>query len=79
MPRKVRIVVNFGYRLFILAGLLTVLFISLKLLHAIHWSWAMAFSPILLTVAFIASLGILFLLGIAFVSILAWLFTDTQS
>ena len=37
-------------------GLLTILFIALKLLHKIAWSWWWVLSPLWITAAFVASI-----------------------
>ena len=40
-------------------GLLTILFIGLKLTGYIAWSWWLVFSPILVAAAFVLLIGIL--------------------
>ena len=41
-------------------GLLTILFIALKLLHKIAWSWWWVLSPLWITAAFVASILLIF-------------------
>ena len=46
-------------------GLLTIVFITLKLTDVVHWSWWWVLSPSLIPVAII--LGLLFLIGASWV------------
>lgn len=46
------------------AGLLTIVFITLKLCHVINWSWLWVLSPIWITAALVAS--ILLIIGIVY-------------
>jgi hypothetical protein len=51
------------------AGLLTILFIGLKLTHYIDWSWLWVLSPLWISAAFGLSLLVLFLAIAAVVAI----------
>ena len=46
-------------------GLLTILFIALKLTHVIDWSWWWVLAPIWIPLAILAFIGIIFLLVLA--------------
>jgi Transmembrane Fragile-X-F protein len=52
------------------AGLLTIVFIVLKLLHKIAWSWLWVLSPLWIGAAFAVAL-IAVMLGVAFIAVSA--------
>ncbi len=52
---------------------LTTLLVIAKLTHHLAWTWLWIVSPIWLHLAFTLSLPILGLLGMGFISVIAWL------
>jgi hypothetical protein len=46
-------------------GILTLIFITLKLTHFINWSWWWVLAPMWMPVAFVLGIGLLVLLGVA--------------
>lgn len=61
MSNKVEVSVGPGF-----LGLLTLLFIGLKLGNVITWSWLWVLSPIWIPFAFVAAIFLIVLLGGAF-------------
>ena len=54
-------------------GLLTVLFVGLKLLEKIDWSWLWVLSPLWIPVATCLAFALLFLIGFCFCMLFSYL------
>lgn len=51
------------------AGVITIVFVILKLVGVISWKWVWVFSPIWLSAAFVVGIGILALVGFSIIAI----------
>ena len=50
-------------------GVITIVFVILKLVGVISWKWVWVFSPIWLSAAFVVGIGILALVGFSIIAI----------